>query len=62
MLTSGVVLQNNVHPHIAAHTPALWKHFNWELFDHPPYSPYLTLSDYHIYLPEEVVGITALKQ
>jgi hypothetical protein len=43
MLTSGLVLfHNNSHPHIAAPTQAL------KVFDHPPYSPDLTLSgDYH---------------
>jgi histone-lysine N-methyltransferase SETMAR len=25
-------------------------HFNWELFDHPPYSPDLALSDYHLFM------------
>jgi histone-lysine N-methyltransferase SETMAR len=27
----------------------LLEHFNWELFDHPPYSPDLALSDYHLF-------------
>jgi hypothetical protein len=41
MLTSGVVLlHDNARPHMstAARTRALLGHFNWELFDHPPYS------------------------
>jgi hypothetical protein len=60
MMTSGVVLlHDNAHPHTAAHTQALLEHFNWELFDHPPYCPDLALSDY---LPEELVVITALQQ
>jgi histone-lysine N-methyltransferase SETMAR len=25
------------------------EHLNWELFDHPPYSPDLTSSDYHLF-------------
>jgi hypothetical protein len=25
------------------------EHFNWELFDHPPYSPNLAPSDYHLF-------------
>jgi histone-lysine N-methyltransferase SETMAR len=41
-----VFLSNNVHPHTAAHTQELLEHFNWELFDHPPYSPDVALSDY----------------
>jgi hypothetical protein len=36
------------HPHTAPHTQALLEHFNWELFDHPPLSPDLTLSNYHM--------------
>jgi transposase len=40
MLTYGVVLlHDNAHLHTAAHTWALLEHFNWELFDHPSYSP-----------------------
>jgi hypothetical protein len=50
MLTSSVVvLHDNVHPHTTAHTQALLKHFNWELFDHPPYSPDLAPCDYHLF-------------
>jgi hypothetical protein len=49
MPTSGVVLfHDNVRPHTAARTRALLEHFNWELFDHPPYSPDLTPGDYHL--------------
>jgi hypothetical protein len=25
------------------------ENFNWELFDHPPYSPDLAPSDYHLF-------------
>jgi hypothetical protein len=25
------------------------EHFNWELFDYPPYSPDLAPSDYHLF-------------
>jgi histone-lysine N-methyltransferase SETMAR len=46
MLTSAVLLlYDNVRPHAAACTRALLEHFSWELIDHPPYSPDLTLSD-----------------
>jgi hypothetical protein len=50
MLTSGVVpFHDNARPYTAGHTQALllW-HFNWELFDHPPYSPVLALSHYDL--------------
>jgi histone-lysine N-methyltransferase SETMAR len=50
MLTfNEALLHDNAWPHTAAHTPALLEHFNWELFDHPPYSPDLTPSDYHLF-------------
>jgi hypothetical protein len=50
MLTSRVVLlHDNACPHTAAPSRALLKHFNWELFDHPPYSPELDQSDYHLF-------------
>jgi hypothetical protein len=38
-----------VGPHIAACTSALLEHFNWEVFDHPLYSPDLILSDYRLF-------------
>jgi hypothetical protein len=49
-VTTGVVLlHDNARPHIAVHSRALLEHFNWELFDHPPYSPDLALSDYYLF-------------
>jgi histone-lysine N-methyltransferase SETMAR len=45
ILTSGVVLlHDNAHLHTAARTRALLKHFNWELFYHPPYTSNLAPS------------------
>jgi transposase len=50
MLSKGVVLlHDNAQPHTAARTNAFIKHFNWEFFDHPPYSPDLVPSDYHLF-------------
>jgi hypothetical protein len=54
MLTSGVfivLLHDNARPHrsTAARTRVLLEHFNWELFDHHPYSPYLAPSDYNLF-------------
>jgi transposase len=43
------LLHENARPHTAARTHALLDHFNWELFDHPPYSPDLAPSDYHLF-------------
>jgi histone-lysine N-methyltransferase SETMAR len=50
LISSVVLLHDNVCPHTAAHTLALLKHFNWELFDHSPYSPDLTPSDYYLFI------------
>jgi transcription termination factor NusB len=47
MLTKGVLL-HNVRPHTKARTNALIKLFNWEIFDHPSYSPEVAPSDYHL--------------
>ena len=50
MLTKGVILlHDNTWPHIAACANALIKLFNWEIFDHPPYSPDLVPSNYHLF-------------
>jgi hypothetical protein len=50
MLTSGVVLlHDNARPRTAARTRTLLAHFNWELFDHPPYIPDVTPSNYHLF-------------
>jgi transposase len=50
LLTYGVVLlHDNARQHIAVCTPALLEHFNWELFDYPPYSPDIAPSDYNLF-------------
>jgi transposase len=50
MLTKGVVLlHDNAHPQTAAHTNALIKRYNGEIFGHPSYSPDLEPSDYHLF-------------
>jgi hypothetical protein len=50
ILTSSVVLlHDNKHLHTAACTQTVLEHFNWELSDHPPYSPDLGLCDYHLF-------------
>jgi transposase len=47
MLTYGVALfHDNARPHTTARTRALLEHFNWKLFDHPPYNPDLFENDY----------------
>jgi histone-lysine N-methyltransferase SETMAR len=50
MLTKSVVLLHyNARPHTTAHTNGLIKLFNWEIFDHPPYSPDLAPIDYQLF-------------
>ncbi|GFW43318.1 histone-lysine N-methyltransferase SETMAR [Trichonephila clavipes] len=50
MLTNGVsLLHNNAWPHTALVTKALHKQFKWEVLDHPPYSPGVALSDFHLF-------------
>jgi transposase len=42
-------LHKNAYPQTPAHTGAMPEHFNWELFEHPPYSSDLAPSDYHLF-------------
>jgi len=49
MLSCGVVMiHDNTHSHTAMQN--LITTFGWEQFDHPPYSPGLALSDFHLFL------------
>ena len=51
LLSSGVVLlHNNARLHMAWQTTALLQQFRWDTMDHPPYSPDLAPSDYHLFL------------
>jgi len=51
LLSSGVVLlHDNARPHMARQTTALLQKFRWDIMDHPPYSPDLAPSDYHLFL------------
>ncbi|GBL85110.1 Histone-lysine N-methyltransferase SETMAR [Araneus ventricosus] len=50
-LSGGIVLlHDNTRPHTAAATQELLDQFEWEIFDHPPYSPGLAHSDFHLSL------------
>ncbi|KAJ4433766.1 hypothetical protein ANN_16078 [Periplaneta americana] len=50
MLSRGVVLlHDNARLHTAASTRELLDQFGWEIFDHPPYSPDLALSDFRLF-------------
>jgi transposase len=51
MLSWGVVmLHDNACPHTAAAAHDLIANFGWEQFGHPPYSPDLAPSDFHVFL------------
>lgn len=51
MLSRGIVLlHDNARPHTAKRTQDLIASFGWEQLDHPPYSPDLAPSDYHMFL------------
>jgi len=45
-----VMIHDNARPHTAAATQNLITTFGWEQFDHPPYSPDLVPSDFHLFL------------
>ena len=50
MLTRGVsLLHDNARPHTARLTQNLLVSFGWDIVTHPPYSPDLAPSDYHIF-------------
>lgn len=50
MLTSGVsLLHDNARPHTARITQDLLASFGWDIVTHPPYSPDLAPSDYHLF-------------
>jgi histone-lysine N-methyltransferase SETMAR len=46
-----VLLPDNAHSHTAAHTVVTLKKLNFEVLEHPPYSPDLALLDYHLFNP-----------
>ena len=49
-LSKGIVLlHDNARPHTAAHTVETLQKLNFEVLAHPPYSPYLAPSGYHLF-------------
>jgi len=51
MLSHGVwLVHDNARPHSAHVTTALLEKFKWDILDHPPYSPDLKPSDFHLFL------------
>ncbi|XP_064485163.1 histone-lysine N-methyltransferase SETMAR-like [Ornithodoros turicata] len=53
LITKGVLplLQDNARPHTTHLTTRTLQDLGWELLPHPPYSPDLTPSDFHLFGP-----------
>ena len=52
LLSKGVVwLHDNARPHLAGHTAETLRKLKFEVMAHPPYSPDLAPSDYHLFGP-----------
>jgi len=52
LLSDGVILlHDNATPHTAAHTREWLDRHNWEILEHPPHSPDLAPSDFHLFGP-----------
>ncbi|KFM68784.1 Histone-lysine N-methyltransferase SETMAR, partial [Stegodyphus mimosarum] len=50
LLTSGIVLiHDNDRPHSVRVTQRLLQQFQWDIFEHPPYSSDLAPSDFHLF-------------
>ena len=46
-----IILHGNARPHVANKTLNKLRKFHWELSEHPPYSPDLAPSDFHLFSP-----------
>lgn len=44
-----ILFHDNARPHSARQTRDLLDRFKWEIFGHPPYSPDLAPSDFHLF-------------
>jgi hypothetical protein len=44
-----LLLHDNARPHSANQTTATQRSFKWEVLQHPPYSPDLVPSDFHLF-------------
>ncbi len=47
--SSVLLFHDNARPHTAKKTQNLLKKSSWIVFNHPPYSPDIALSDYHLF-------------
>ena len=46
---NAIILHDNARPHVANKTVNKLKKFHWEFLEHPPYSPDLVPSDFHLF-------------
>ena len=44
-----IILHDNARPHVANKTANKLRKFQWEFLEHPPYSPDLAPSDFHLF-------------
>ncbi|UYV68502.1 hypothetical protein LAZ67_5004526 [Cordylochernes scorpioides] len=44
-----LLVHDRARPHATRTTQTLLENFKWEIFTHPPYSPELALSDFHLF-------------
>jgi len=52
LFTKGMtLLHDNARPHSANQTTVTPRSFKWEVLQHPPYRPDLTMSDFHLFGP-----------
>ena len=55
-----ILLHDNARPHVAKIVKAALQELDWEVLQHPPYSPDLAPTDYHLFrmLSNEMRGVT----
>jgi len=46
-----LIQHDNAHPHTSLRTQEAISKFGWTVLPHPPYSPDLALSDFHLFGP-----------